>query len=325
MKALTDRVTKNKSKDLLLDNELKKLKVFDTDYFEGDNRAQNRLVFQVKSIYLGHETISTIRYSTWKSEGVSNRSLHYTKSAIAPKLIRPKHVVLGTDQYFFQDNSKVIANNSIVNTYIVYKLSPKTSNTDNALKNWLFGTIKGDKPNKDSEKYIYSGYGIGFDNTGEFTHPEGNLARKMIIFGADMSRSAHASNKTQNILVLGKAFIQQINNTIIYAEKMYSPNFSVQNKIFVLSLHYNGDNSYLFVNGQKVIQFKAKNSEIGTNRILLGTLGILNSLPKDVNDIKLYENVYDFSVDYSSSSNDNILKIHKYLMKKNGLKKPLHW
>ena len=83
----------------------------------------------------------------------------------------------------------------------------------------MFGTIKADKPNKDPEKNIYSGYGIGFDHTGEFTHPKGNLARNVIIFRADMSRSAHASNKTQNILVLGKAFIQQINNTIIYAEK----------------------------------------------------------------------------------------------------------
>ena len=57
LKALSDRVTKNKSKDLLLDNELKKLKAFDTDYFEGknyfegDNGAQYTLVFQVTSIY----------------------------------------------------------------------------------------------------------------------------------------------------------------------------------------------------------------------------------------------------------------------------------
>ena len=70
-----------------------------------------------------------------------------------------------------------------------------------------------------------------------------------------MSGSVHSSNKTQNILVLGKAFIQKKkNNTTIYAEKMYSPNFSVENKIFVLSLHYNGDNSSLFVNGQKITQ-----------------------------------------------------------------------
>ena len=132
----------------------------------------------------------------------------------------------------------------------------------------MFGGIKASRPNDttDPDKYIYSGYGIGFDHTGVFTHPEGNLARNVIIFGADMSGSVHASNKTQNILELGKAFIQKINNTTIHAEKMY------ENEIFVLSLHYNGDNSYLFVNGQKVTQFKVKNSEIKAKRTFLGSL-----------------------------------------------------
>ena len=57
LKAISDRVTKNKSKDLLLDNELKKLKTFEVDYFEEknyferDNGTQTMLVFQVKSIY----------------------------------------------------------------------------------------------------------------------------------------------------------------------------------------------------------------------------------------------------------------------------------
>ena len=41
---------------------------------------------------------------------------------------------------------------------------------------------------------------------------------------------------------------------------MYSPNFSVENKIFDLSLHYSGDNSCLFVNDQRITQFKAKDS-----------------------------------------------------------------
>ena len=174
LKAISDRFTKNKSKDLLIDNELKKLKTFDTDYFEGknyfegDDGAQNTLVFQAKSIYFGHETINTIRYCTWKSKGISNQNLYYTKSAITPKLIRPTHVVLGTDEYFFQDSS----NNSIINIYTVYKLSPKSINTNNALKNCLFATIKTDKPNTDPDKYIYSGYRIGFDHTREFTHPE---------------------------------------------------------------------------------------------------------------------------------------------------------
>ena len=122
LKDISDRVTENKSKDLLLDNELKKLRTFDTDcfegknYFEGGDGIQNTLVFRVKNEYFGHETISTIRYSTWKSKGVSSQALYHTKSAITPKLIRPMHIFLGTDEYvFFQDSSKVIANNSIVN------------------------------------------------------------------------------------------------------------------------------------------------------------------------------------------------------------------
>ena len=43
---------------------------------------------------------------------------------------------------------------------------------------------------------------------------------------------------------------------------MYSPNFTVDNKIFCFSLHYNNDNSYLYVNGKEVTKFKAKNSKL---------------------------------------------------------------
>ena len=43
---------------------------------------------------------------------------------------------------------------------------------------------------------------------------------------------------------------------------MYSLNFFLDNKIFCLSLHYNSDNSYLFVNGKEFCKFKAKNSEL---------------------------------------------------------------
>ena len=76
-----------------------------------------------------------------------------------------------------------------------------------------------------------------------------------------MSNSRHSTNKTQSVLVLGHGLIQKINDTTIYTEKMYSPNFTVDNKTFCLSLHYNGDNSYLFVTGKDVNKSKAKNSE----------------------------------------------------------------
>ena len=58
-----------------------------------------------------------------------------------------------------------------------------------------------------------------------------------------MSSSIHANNKTKNILVLGKDFVQGLGNTTIYAEKLYSINFTENNKKFFLSLHYNGANS----------------------------------------------------------------------------------
>ena len=53
---------------------------------------------------------------------------------------------------------------------------------------------------------------------------------------------------------------------------MYSTNFTVANKKFCLSLHYNGDNSHLFVNGKKNINFKAKDSEIVSYPLCLGGL-----------------------------------------------------
>ena len=101
---------------------------------------------------------------------------------------------------------------------------------------------------------------------------------------------------------------------------MYSPNFSAENKTFCLSLHYDGDDSYLFVNGKEVTKFKAKDSEIKANQLALGTISTSANLSSsEIEDSKLYGNVYDFSVDYSAISNDKIHDIHAYLMKKNGI------
>ena len=172
----------------------------------------------------------------------------------------------------------------------------------------------------DTDKYIYSGYGLGFDSTGQFTQPQGGMARNIIIFGVDLSNSLHATKKTQNILILGHGLTQKVNNTTIYAEKTYSLNFSAENKIFCLSLLYNDDNSYLFVNGKEVTKFKAKKSEVKANQLTLGSISTSANLSSsDIEDSKLYGNVYDFRVDYSAISNDKILDIHDYLMNKNSM------
>ena len=122
LKAIGDRVTKNKSKDLLLDNELKKLKTIDTDYFvgrnyfEGDDGTQDTSVFQVKDIFFRCDNSG---YNTLKSKGVSDQNWYYKCGIIMTKLIRPTHVVIGADEYFIQNSSKVIPNNGIVNFCIV--------------------------------------------------------------------------------------------------------------------------------------------------------------------------------------------------------------
>ena len=83
-----------------------------------------------------------------------------------------------------------------------------------------------------------------------------------------------------------------------------------------MSLHYNGANSYLFVNGTEIFKFKAKDSEITPYPLCL------RSISKDwsVDNMKksgLKGCVYDFSVDHDAIVVSDILDIHEYLMKKN--------
>ena len=99
---------------------------------------------------------------------------------------------------------------------------------------------------------------------------------------------------------------------------MYSINFTVTRKKFCLSLHYNGANSYLFVNGTEIYKFKAKDSEIVATQLCL------ENISKDwsVDNMKkagFIGYVYDFSVDYDAIAVDYIKDIDKYLMKKNNI------
>ena len=83
--------------------------------------------------------------------------------------------------------------------------------------------------NADIEKYEYSGYGIGFDRRSSFSFPGGGFGQNVLIFGVDISSSAHIDNEKKDILVLGKGPAQVLEHTLT-AEKMYSINFTVTNK-----------------------------------------------------------------------------------------------
>ena len=137
----------------------------------------------------------------------------------------------------------------------------------------------------------------------------------MLAFGVDVSSSAHIDIKKKNILVLGKRPTQGLEHTLT-AEKMYSINFTVTNKKFCLSLHYNGANSYLFVNGTEIYKFKAKDSEIVASPLCLGNIS-KDWSTDDMKTTGFTGYVYDFSVDYDAVAVDDIKNIHKYLIEKN--------
>ena len=129
-----------------------------------------------------------------------------------------------------------------------------------------------------------------------------------------MSSSVHTDNKGKQILVLGKGPTQGLESTLT-AKKMLSINFTLTKKKFCLSLHYNGVNSYVFVNGTESYKFKAKNSEILEGPICLGN----NSKDWSVDNMKktgFTGYVYDFCVNYETIAVDDMKNIHKYLMEK---------
>ena len=84
-----------------------------------------------------------------------------------------------------------------------------------------------------------------------------------------MSFSSYIDNKKKDILVLGMGSTQGLELTLA-AEKMYSINFTVTKNKFCLTLHYNGANSYLFVNGIEIYKLEAKDSEIVASPLCLG-------------------------------------------------------
>ena len=86
------------------------------------------------------------------------------------------------------------------------------------------------------------------------------LENMSFIIGADMSSSVHINNEGKETLILGEGSTQGLHDTTLRAEAIYPINFTQPNKRFVLSLQYNGSNSFLFGNAAKIYQFKAKDS-----------------------------------------------------------------
>ena len=141
------------------------------------------------------------------------------------------------------------------------------------------------------------------------------VGKNVIIFEVDTSSQIKTDNKKKDILIFGKGPTKGLEHTLS-AEKLYSINFTKNNKKFCLSLHYKKGNSYLFAKGTKIIKIKSKDPEILPHPLYLGNI----SKDRSEDNLKkkgLKRQFYDFSVDCDPIAVDDILDIHTDFIKKN--------
>ena len=108
---------------------------------------------------------------------------------------------------------------------------------------------------------MYSGYGTTFDSAGSWSFGN-DFTRNDVIFGVDNSSSSDADDRKNDFLVLGEGPAYGINGSFGSTEEKFGIDFSRANTKFCLSLLYNADNSYLFVNRKETFKFKADNKNV---------------------------------------------------------------
>ena len=98
-------------------------------------------------------------------------------------------------------------------------------------------------------------------------------AKYVIIFGVDSSLLSIVDNHKNNFLILGKGPTFGNNGSFGESKKKFSINFIKANTKFCLSLHYNDDSSYWFLNWKEIIKFKADNKNVNfPTRFCLGSI-----------------------------------------------------
>ena len=172
LSSLNKKITQNKTKHLLVENELNKLKTFDSGYFIGkshfeEDGTQNYLVFQ--PIYRYFKTSNSDYVLSWTSKGLSNESI--TPPSAPNNFLSPSLNYLGTkirvkfSGSCLKQDKITYTHGKIVNIYIVYEINKKDNTiiSDPTLENCLFGAVTLSK-NVNIDRYGYSGYGTGFDS-----------------------------------------------------------------------------------------------------------------------------------------------------------------
>ena len=339
---LTNKTKKNASDILALENKLTKKEdtinenerglSFNTGFFIYTDRSF--LKYECKAGSFGF-ALNPKNISQWKSTGIYNHVSNSSMTAFAntktnlPNFNNDGRINVHLSGNHFQQNSKIFPNiNNAINIYCVYKLDPiaSTRDTSYAIQNALFGAVQITKNATNYDKNNYKGYDICFDKRSQFSHAitENGRAhttngRNVLIFGADMSFSTHATNKANHIYLMGDGLTHGINDTTLYVEKNYWRNFTDPGKKFVLSLHYNDNDSYLFVNGRQELKFKCKTDQLIKEKICLGNLDN-QWTTSESEKTGLYGNIYDFVIDFEHILGVNpIYDMYRYLMIKHNI------
>ena len=241
-----------KAKSKAEQDKIVKMQTYDLSYFRGKkcfwgDGFQNMFVYQATPNTLElKEDKGTYYIFSWKSKGVYTCKFKPLNTALLHSIKRSEYrmeIIFDKDPLSLEENSYVA---KIANSYIAYELDawPKNPLNNFKFKNCLFVATNTIKSN-DKERWVYSGYGIAFDGVGSWNFGN-DFAGNFVIFGVDNSSSSHDDNRKNNFLVLGEGPTYGINGTSGSPEKKFSINFSRANTKFCLSLHYNGNNSYLF-------------------------------------------------------------------------------
>ena len=172
--------------------------------------------------------------SSWKSKGLSAESIKppaTSNNSLTPVLnYYGSKTRVKFNGSCLQQPKLSYTHGTIVNIYIVYELSASSSHSDDpTLENCLFGTVTLTKNPDGIDEYGYSGYGNWIWEKIKFFIFSSGFGQNAIIFGIDMSSSAHVNNKKKDILIFGKGPTQGLEHTLT-AEKMYLIKFVVTKK-----------------------------------------------------------------------------------------------
>ena len=107
---------------------------------------------------------------------------------------------------------------------------------------------------------------------------------------------------------MGTGLTQGINDTTIYAEKYFYRNSTDFGKNYMLSLHYNSDDSYLFVNGRQELKFNCKTDQLVKEKLCIGNLSD-QWTTSESEKTGVYGKIYDFVVDYEQMAGVKLFMI----------------